>query len=514
MRCRTSITFLFSLWLSIASYLPSIYLFTDTLLLPKWYLCIVGVACAGAIVGVTMLRRKPLPKMSDAFPISVAVFTVVTIAECLYVGGCVLTGGWKTGGECGTFDTPAGLALSLCIAIPLAVHQTLHADKRSSRLLYGAATLLFVATLLLTRSRTGMICLALYGIIYLTRMLKQHILNQRIRNSLLIGVSAILLTGTLFFVSSHKTASTSGRAFILQRSMELIMEHPFVGHGHGSFEREYMLRQARFFKVHPNDVHTDLADDMHHPLNEFIYLWINYGFVAPVALLTALMLPLLRLRHHLLLQLTVLALLVFSCFSYPFHYPIAWLIAGGTLLYTFWKSVLRWSSHVAFPCVLLLASVVTFALTLNDAVHEHLWYRAYRHSFRHKSALAEYEQVHSYFRQNPYFLYNYAIASFMHKDLDRAEHLLGECARFRNSYNQELLHGDVCLRRENYTEAIVHYQTASHMCPVRFAPLEGLCKVYQATGDEVRRKEMATRIANKKVKVNSSAVQRIKRQYQ
>ena len=47
MRCRTSITFLFSLWLSIACYLPSIYLFTDTLLLPKWYLY--DVACAVAL---------------------------------------------------------------------------------------------------------------------------------------------------------------------------------------------------------------------------------------------------------------------------------------------------------------------------------------------------------------------------------------------------------------------------------------------------------------------------------
>lgn len=44
-----AITCLFSLWLSIACYLPAIYLFTDALLLPKWYLFVGGEAFQGGV---------------------------------------------------------------------------------------------------------------------------------------------------------------------------------------------------------------------------------------------------------------------------------------------------------------------------------------------------------------------------------------------------------------------------------------------------------------------------------
>ena len=52
---------------------------------------------------------------------------------------------------------------------------------------------------------------------------------------------------------------------------------------------------------------------------------------------------------------------------------------------------------------------------------------------------------------------------------------------------------------------------AHAMCPVRFAPLEGLYKVYDTTNDTLQRKEIANQIATKQVKVNSLDIMRIKR---
>ena len=123
----------------------------------------------------------------------------------------------------------------------------------------------------------------------------------------------------------------------------------------------------------------------------------------------------------------------------------------------------------------------------------------------------EYEDLYPYFRRNHVFLYSYAMASFKRKDLDRAKVVIDECGPLWSGYNRELLAGDICYYMEKYPDAISHYEMAQAMCPVRFAPLEGLYKVYDAIGDENHRKKVADQIATKRVKVNSLDVMRIKR---
>ena len=76
----------------------------------------------------------------------------------------------------------------------------------------------------------------------------------------------------------------------------------------------------------------------------------------------------------------------------------------------------------------------------------------------------------------------------------------------------ELLAGDICRKLGYYNEAILHYDEASHMCPSRFAPLEGLHQAYDAVGDSLNKSRIADEIATKKVKVNSPDIIRIKRE--
>ena len=346
-------------------------------------------------------------------------------------------------------------------------------------------------------------------------MVVRRYIRQKLLRWGIYGVTvAAMLAGTSAYVASRKTDSTSGRAFILSRSWELVKEHPIIGHGHRGFEREYMLRQADFFREHPDSEYAVLADEIRHPLNEFLYVWVNYGVAAPVALLALLLLPLWQWwrgdRQMAPFLLPMTALLVFSCFSYPFYYPIAWLTVGVSVLYAVRRTLNCWQQRKVFPYLLLVLSLTVIGFTMNDAVHEHGWYRAYRHSFREDSALMEYEDLYPYFRRNHVFLYSYAMASFKRKDLDRAKVVIDECGPLWSGYNRELLAGDICYYMEEYPDAITHYEMAQAMCPVRFAPLEGLYKVYDAIGDENPRKKVADQIATKRVKVNSLDVMRIK----
>ena len=516
---KTSLPYRFlAAWMSLVCYLSPLYLFTDAHLLPKWYLCLVGLAVTGVFATMVLLRGKRLYLHGEDISFISKVFTLTTALECLWVVVCIVRDGLRQGGEVGTLGNPAELALHLCIVLPLTARLVLHSKGWCWRIVYGAATVFSVGVLWLTQSRTGLICVALYAIIGLWVWVQRFVHKRWLRWGLYGVVVSAMLAGTIAYITSHKSDSTSGRAFILQRSRELVKEHPFMGHGHRGFEREYMLRQADFFKEHPNSEYAVLADEIRHPLCEFVYVWVNYGVVAPVVLLVLLLLPLWRWWHGdkklSPFLLPMLAILVFSCFSYPFYYPIAWLTVGASVLYAARRVLYHWQKHPVFPYLLLAISIIMLGITAFDAVQEHRWYQAYRHSLREDTALKEYEELYPYFSHTHVFLYSYAMASFKRKDLNKAKQMIGECGQHWSGYNRELLAGDICYYRKEYPEAITHYEMAHAMCPVRFAPLEGLYKVYDAIGDENRRREVADQIATKQVKVNSLDVMRIKRRCQ
>ncbi len=508
---RTSAFFCIAMF-CISCYLPAIHLFTDSLLLPKWY----GCGLFGALLAMLWSVLKLLGKDTSTdvwMHFGCNVFIAISGVECLYVLTLAMMDGVPSIGALGTFDNPAGLALNLCVAMPLGVHQAWRKRNRKIvRWLYAVLCLLMVVTLYLTKSRTGMLCLVLYMIAYLYQGLLCVHISSFAKRAVFVGLFLCLLAGAIYGVFQQKASSTSGRAFILQRSWELIKEHPFKGHGVNGFERKYMECQANYFKTHPASEYAVLADEVHHPLNEFVYLWVDYGVSAPLALLGSMILPAVvsfKRKDGVIkpLLLPLLGVSVFSCFSYPFHYPVAWAVVVLGV-----ASVFRWKRRMA-QFALLMAGGVTMAFVAVDASFEYKWNEAYRHSFKDLSpgVLDEYEALHGYMHRNFYFLYNYAMTAFLSHDFDRAYALVEECGLHWNGYNRELLAGDICFKKHQCVEAMNHYTMAMHMCPVRFAPLEGLYKVYDAMGDETGRSRIAQKIASQQVKVHSSAVERIRR---
>ena len=511
---KTGFFIVFCIALACAScYLPPVPLFTDRLLLPKWYLCALAISLV--VVGYSLMRlshRKVA--IGRLFPIVKNMYLMVTMAECLYVLGDMFVYGLPSMGASGTFDNPAGLALSVCVAIPCAVHSLFREKGMWHKILCAIALVGMFGVLCLTKSRTGLMCFSFYFIIYMCKGIGALFPSLCIRRVAFSLCAVIILAGLAVLIVKTKTASTSGRAFILEHSWELVKERPFVGHGWNGFEREYMLCQASFFREHPNSDRAMLADEVQHPLNEFVYLWVNHGIMAPIALLFVMVIPFLaygcqRDKPHLLMLLPLLGVFLFSCFSYPFRYPVAWLVVGLSFMGPFRRiRRQRWIS-----CVMLFIGGVSIVAVVVDATFEYRWNRVFHHSFRELSSkvLNEYETLHGYMRHNRYFLYNYAMTAFLAHDFDRAYSLIEESGRQWNGYNRELLFGDICRRSHRHEEAISHYTLAKRMCPARFAPLEGLYKTYEAMGDRLGRKRVAEEIAGKKVKVDSSSVKRIKK---
>ena len=57
----------FVAWMSVVCYLPPIYLFTDAHLLPKWYLCLLGLAVTGMLAAVALWRGRRLELHGEAW---------------------------------------------------------------------------------------------------------------------------------------------------------------------------------------------------------------------------------------------------------------------------------------------------------------------------------------------------------------------------------------------------------------------------------------------------------------
>ena len=501
---------------ALSCYLPSVPLFTDTQLLPKWYLFVLGSALY--VLCLALSRRRLRGKASDFdlhkwFPVLVGIGSV----ESLYVFAQMAFFGCNPVGEQGTFDNPAGLASAMALTIPMAVYCKYKRRVLSQRIFFGVSVLLMVVVLILTKSRTGMICLALYILVWTYVVSGRYLRRKTYRYTVLLVVTTVIAIGMIYYVSSHKQNSTSGRAFILMRSWELVMQRPFAGYGANGFDREYMHQQAYYFRSYPDSSYAMLADEVRHPLNEFIYMWVNYGLFGLLALTVLLSFPLVhRIRskdaYSYLLSLPVVGLAVFCCFSYPLHYPLSCLVLLLSLTGVARKRLSRlMRKRSARYIVSALCCLVSF-LIIYDAVYEWRWNYAYRHYYKRRDirTVDKFEELYSHFRDNKYFLYNYAFVAYKMHDAKRAYRLMGECTKYRRGYNTELLAGDICRKLGYYDEAISHYDEASHMCPARFAPLEGLHYVYDAIGDSVNKSRIADEIATKKVKVLSSDVIRIK----
>lgn len=497
---------------------PSMTLFYDQCNTPKW-LCTLFMAgllavCTAIYYGIK--RKRPtgfchFEAWSEATAMAITLESLYALVSLFKYPAT-----WQLG-IAGTFDNPAGLALFLCSLLPFPLGIVLQrSTDKGKKVIYMTVILLATVTLLLTHSRTGILCLAAYALMGISSSGK---CSTRLGWKIIIPVITLAGCFALFF----KSGSTSGRMFILERTWELIRESPWVGHGTGGFNREYMNRQADFFRQHPESPATMLADETGHPLNEFAYLWVEYGIAVPLVLLFLWMgtWHILRKRKDMPSQTgtyTLISLLLSALFSYPLKYPITWVIIGYCAVIV----GMGYFKPLLLP-KLLKALTVLFLASFGIGLWIHLareipWEKEWGHAAREtlkgkgQEMMPRYARLYTHFPHNPEFLYNYTAELFQAGHTEKAWHTAQSCRKQWSKYNLELLTGDICRELRKYEAAICHYQRAAYMCPVRFAPLEGLYYAYRNIGDTIRADSIAQIIQQKKVKIPSYDVERIKKE--
>ncbi|MBQ8050024.1 MAG: O-antigen ligase family protein [Bacteroidaceae bacterium] len=457
--------------LLLATVLPPLTLYYDSYIYPKWIWAIVAVLVTMALYS---LRRLGLIRGNLLFRQWAYMFTAIALYLCFIR----------------PFENPSVLTLHLCLLIPFVYKECRHSNSLA-QILVGGILLVSVA---LAKCRTGWICIAVYLLIALPKK-KGHSL-------LAVSLITAMTFGLALFV---KNDSSRGRWFICQNTISLIMKSPIKGYGYHGFRKNYMLQQGEYFAGHPDSEYAQLADDINHPLNEFLLAIVDYGIVGFLILVLLLTGPLLMQKSFRPVQYSLMGICVFSLFSYPLLYPLSWVVIGA-----------NWKSHVTIKgkrgaWITTVFCIVALIFVLRENVYYCRWGRvSHIASKGHPKAMMEYyEKLYPHFAHNTLFLYDYSIESFSADKYYQAITLAKECNKEMVSYDLTLLMGDILQQMHKHREALQHYQKAAQMCPVRFAPWAGMLEVYRCMGDTDSTDSIRRIILTKDIKIYSKEIDEI-----
>jgi hypothetical protein len=417
---------------------------------------------------------------------------------------------WPTNTEfpiLGGYDNPAGLAANLAFTFPL-----LFAFIREFKALSCIFVLVVLLALILSDSRAGLLSVIVVSSIYFSQNLpaKLKVYKKYVFGA--ITVLAILFSTYLFFL---KQDSAIGRTLIWQVTGNLVATSIMFGEGSYGFHKDYMLHQANYFVRHPDSGYEVLAGNITHPFNEYLLLIVKYGLLAFVTVMYGLLLLVRNTRWNSPYLLCLISIGVFSLFSYPFRYPITWIV----LIY----SVVQVSNKIE-PVIYLPRKktglfiipflCVAWYCLIKDMRFEYIWNKTATRSLtgQTREMQPRYEELYHNWNGNHLFLYNYAAELNQLGENRKSLEILDDAVQYWNDYDIQMLYAYNCQKLGEWARAEKHLKLASNMCPNRFLPLFNLHEVYVNTQRNDDALNIAKHIIDKNVKIPSATIYSIKAQ--
>lgn len=298
----------------------------------------------------------------------------------------------------------------------------------------------------------------------------------------------------------------------------MIQERPLLGYGPSGFKANYMLFQAKHFAQHPEDSFAPLADNVKWPFNEYLQIIASYGLVGGIVLLVLVVLLINAWRKCPSTSSNtamgcLLAIGIFSLFSYPFFYPFTWILFVGAIaviLYNAYPLKLQIQKAGLLIASFLLCVASFFSVQRMMAEME--WCRISDLSMcgQGEEAFPIYENLKEKLWRKPTFLYNYAAELNVAGHYKESIQVALECEKQYADYDLQLLLADSYFESKEYKKAEARYTEAALMCPNRFAPLNELYFMYKKTGETLKEQQLGKEILNKPIKINSPEVKSLR----
>ena len=394
----------------------------------------------------------------------------------------------------GTFDNPTGLALTLLLCCPFILQV-----KDNVFWLWAVGSLIGIS-LAFTQCRTALLLFCLF-----------LALRYRHRRYILAGVFPLAVVSVLLFV--QKSGSTSGRWFIIQRTLELAAQSPWIGWGRYGFQREYMPHQAEWLMAHPDSSYAMLAGNITHPYCDYLLILVNYGIIGLTVVVGLLIAVMWQLRKtagwYSPFSQSMFLLLGFAVFSYPSEYPFSWFILAQALVVALWRSpglqpLIRNSvvSYLAVPVICL--SVMT--LCIGETFRQKAWYEVFRQMpwTSPKENVARLSAIQGKWRDDEFFLFHLASNYLMARNYSQCQAALDKRAQIARDYYQEEMQGRLYLEKGEYENALRHFGIASAMFPVKLYPRYQMFVLNRRLGNLEACREIQRTVREMPIKVPSA----------
>lgn len=490
-------------------------LFTDRYILPKWIISgiLIFITINYNIIFYYKNKLKNIFRYDLIVKIIIAAYSIESIYGILQ--GLNIVENKSKIGIIGTFDNPAGFSCCICICFPFLIYTF---KNKSKAYKYISIIILAISAfaIILSKYRTGEITfiITLY-----------YIILKEIDNSKIFKYGSIIaITIIIIALFSTKKNSTNGRLLIWNCSIDMIKDAPMLGKGIFGFEKEYMNYQAKYFCKNPKSTFSNIADNVTHPFNEYIYIIVNYGILSFIILvyLASLIYRSYKKDQTILKSSclsSLISLSIFALFSYPLRYPLTWIILIFNTLYLIKNTTYKIKQHLKefhFIKKYIIYSIfiinVFFIYRISIRLYkEKEWNEIAKLDPQCKECniVNRYNDLFGYFKHNQYFLYNYAIILNENKKYLKSNEIIRTIQKKYNDYDIEMLLANNYINTKDTVKSEINFNIARFMCPNRFLPLYNLFKIEEKAGRN-NAIYYANLINKKSTKINSLQIEYIK----
>lgn len=491
--------------------------FMDTIVFPKWTITIICFCFMGILFSLIELFNKDRIKNHEkCFIIYFFIIGIICFVESIYG----LYNYWTNNNLylMGSFDNPAGITSCLTTGLPFLIYFLFSKSVNwYIKIVYFVIISVIFFTVFLSYSRAGL--LSLLAVLVILGIYKHihHNIKRGISWCIFIGGLLVVLWG----LYKWKQDSADGRLLIWRCTLDMIKDKPCFGHGRGAFQTKYMLYQANYLKQHPESKYSMLADNIKHPLNEYLLVLVQYGIAGIIVLIFgAICVVKTYLNNKDILSffalLSLISVAIFACFSYPFVYPFTWIVTIFSFCCIFRKVDLFQilSDFRGFIYgVFILGNIILLKNEICYVKAQYLWKKYFTESLMNitQELPWRYLILAQCLGRDPSFLYNWGMELYVRREWRESIFVLRRCELLSNSSDLQLALGNCYYQLGKYNEAEYCYSLASQMCPKLFQPLYLLVKTYCSKGDFDTARKIAKVIVNKPVKINSISIVRMKK---
>lgn len=495
--------------------------FTDEKIFPKW-LCFWG---GFPLFGILWFSLRENKKTAERIFRSIVPFVISVV--CVLQALCAvldnrLHDSSNIPVEMGSFDNVSGCVCCISCGLPF-VFLLGSYDKKWLKVMSWVASLIILYSLYLSYSRTA--CLGLLVMVWYAIYFKICIPNK----VFLLLVSLITLLGLIFwlgFTPDFKNNSMMGRILIWNVAITMFLDKPFCGFGFEGVEKYYMYYQARYLSNNQNENYAFVADNVKNLFNEYLTILVDFGIVGFLLLGFLLVFCAKHLfsfddKLKQVCLVTLIGIATMSTFTYTLSYPFSWLLIGVCFYFLIDSSKLHQLSFrmkkawkkVTWIVLFLLITFYYYAFYTRVRA-ELLWCQVYKQQMGVSRAenIEKYRGLMRYLKYSPYFLYNFAYELSAANDYGYSQKIAAICQEYWADYDLELLMAVNASRLGNLKSALLHFDTASKMCPNRFVPIYYTYKIYKRMKNIELAHTYALRLCTMSIKIRTNDVLNMKRE--